>query len=104
MASAEWFDIYDVRILRETAKAFLVEFWREVSEEHWILKSQLRNPRSWHRGDSGTMQVTLWFARQAGLVGDHQDSHDSNHSSSVPSLDLSKSKRVYLSLIARHHP
>jgi hypothetical protein len=102
-SSNDWFQV-DVYVAWETTKAFLVQF---EGGERWFPKSQVYYPRNWHKGYSGLMVVTRWYARTVGLLDN--DTYSSFSSSSrpsgqAPSLDLGRSKKIYRDIAQRFHP
>jgi hypothetical protein len=51
----------------ETSAAILVEA-TDLDEETWVPKSQVHDDSEvCHKGDSGTLAVTQWFAERLGL-------------------------------------
>ena len=70
----------EVKIIRITLKAYLVEMDVEDSEsalpkktEEWIPKSQVTETDCLAEGDEGTMEITEWVAKQKGLMGDDDE-------------------------------
>ena len=56
----------DVTCLRETDSALLVEM---DGEEYWIPKSQVHDDGEvYEEGGTGLLVITLWIAKQNGLV------------------------------------
>jgi len=65
----------DVKVIRITDKAYLVEVDIESSEsavpqtvEEWIPKSQVVETHCLAEEDSGTMEITAWIAKQKGWL------------------------------------
>lgn len=79
MAEQETMEI-EVKILRISPKAYLVEMFIENEEsaepkktEEWIPKSQVVETDCLAEGDEGTMEITEWIAKQKGLLGDDDE-------------------------------
>ncbi len=56
-------DLGVVTVLRETAKALLVEF--ADGSQHWVPKSQIRFSESNIEGGEGPLVVSAWWAEVA---------------------------------------
>jgi len=70
----------EVKVIRITPKAYLVETEVESSEsavpktvEEWLPKSQVKETDCLAEGDSGTMEITEWIAKQKGWLGDDDE-------------------------------
>lgn len=66
----------EVTVKRITEKAYLVELENPANnnktEEMWIPKSQVKDTDCLAEGDEGTMELTMWIAKQKGLVDDDE--------------------------------
>lgn len=63
----DYVDIRDVRCIRETAKAILIEI-PGYGEDLWIPQSQVDDRSEvWHEGDEGTLVISQWIADQKDL-------------------------------------
>jgi hypothetical protein len=74
MSTAETLDI-DVEVKRITEKAYLAVISRPGSKplETWIPKSQVKETDCLAPGDSGTMTITYWIAKEKGLVEEEDE-------------------------------
>lgn len=57
---------FDVRVVKETSEAFLLQF--DTDEKQWVPKSQILDDDSLTEGDTGTMTLTEWVAKEKNLV------------------------------------
>lgn len=63
---AEKFQVQDVKALRETEKALLVEI---EGEEFWLPKSQIDDDSEVYKEDTeGTLVIPMWLAEKMGLA------------------------------------
>ena len=68
-----------VKVNRMTEKAYLVEVKTVIGNdtkviEEWMPKSQVKETDCLAEGDSGTMQITKWIAKEKGLID--EDGHE----------------------------
>jgi len=60
------YSIDDVRVLRDSGKALLIES-SNLEEDIWIPQSQVHDDSEvWKENDEGTLVITDWFARKMG--------------------------------------
>jgi len=58
---------FDVEVVKETEKAFLLRVDGD-EEEIWVPKSQVIEDGALLEGETGTMTLTTWVAEQKGLA------------------------------------
>lgn len=73
-----------VKVNRITEKAYLVEVKTVIGNdtkviEEWMPKSQVKETDCLAEGDSGTMQITKWIAKEKGFIDE-----DGNEVTTVP--------------------
>ena len=63
-------EISPIVIVRETEKAFAVEFTEDDEDDgtYWIPKSQILDSNINAEGESGWMEIPKWLATEKGLV------------------------------------
>ena len=65
---SDTFTLEDIEVIKETAKALLVDF---EDESYWIPKSQVDDDSEvWKMGQKGDMIITHWIAGQMGFTED----------------------------------
>lgn len=61
----EYVHLEDVRVLKDTGKAFLIEYGEE---QYWIPRACVANPGDYEEGEGGyTMSVTESIAKDKGI-------------------------------------
>ena len=65
---SDTFTLEDIEVIKETAKALLVDF---EDESYWIPKSQVDDDSEvWKMGQKGDMIITHWITSQMGFTKD----------------------------------
>ena len=66
MSASKWIHLDDVRVVKETDKAFLIEI---EEGEFWIPKNQVSDPGDYAEGDWGvSISITEWIAGEKGIA------------------------------------
>lgn len=67
----ETFEVPEATVTAETEKAIRVRSRYLDDGEAWVPQSQVSDESEvWAKGDTGTLVVTTWFARQRGWLDD----------------------------------
>lgn len=66
MSASNWIHLDNVKILKETEKAFLIEI---EEGQFWIPRRQIADPDDYGEGDEGvSMSISEWIAEMKGIA------------------------------------